>query len=350
MRTSPTVIALLISLATGAQAQPTLNAINDYQPPTTRTYWSGDPAAVPADLAGQSRTWDFTNWSQESTIKQEVLDAANAPEGDAFPEADLAVTLGAVERYYQTGNDGNALYGFKGSQGGQQVQIEYLQPVQPYKRPFAYADVRLDSGRRQYQIEAMGFEFEITGSGTSTTEAIGSGTLQLPDETFESAVLLRNEQNWQDSASTPLGTTVINNQMVSYTWYQPDRAYPLVRLDSLSVESESNFVDNQSSATLTFYKSRSTGIEQEAKPSLAMKAYTSNGQLNLETNASRSQTLELTLRTIHGKPVRQYQASVTPGPQRQTFSLPGVASGIYILRAVPERDDQEPFTRKIRIR
>jgi hypothetical protein len=350
MRTGLILLAFLISAGTGLRAQPTLNAINDYQAPTERTYWSGDPAAVPADLTGQDRSWNFASWSQERTIEQEVLDAASAPNGDAFPDADLAVTLGAVERYYQTGSNGNELVGFKGSQGDQEVQIEYLQPVQAYKRPFAYPDVQQDSGRRQYEVGGMGFTAQVTGSGTSTTEAIGSGTLQLPDETFESAVLLRNEQNWQDSASTPLGTTVINNQMVSYTWYQPDRAYPLVRLDSLSVESESNFVDNQSSATLTFYKSRSTGIEQEGKPSLAMKAYTSNGQLNLETNASRSQTLELTLRTIHGKPVRQYQASVTLGPQRQTFSLPGVASGIYILRAVPERDDRQPFTRKIRIR
>jgi hypothetical protein len=174
--------------------------------------------------------------------------------------------------------------------------------------------------------------------------------LQLPDETFESAVLLRNEQNWQDSASTPLGTTVINNTRISYTWYQPDRAYPLVRLDSLTIESESSFVENQSTATLAFYKSRSTGVEQKANSPLAMKAYTRNGQLSLETNASHSQKLQLTLRTIHGKPLRQYQASLTPGPQRQTFSMPDVASGIYLLHAVPDKSDQEPFTRKIRIR
>ncbi len=350
MRTGLILLAFLISAGTGLRAQPTLNAINDYQAPTERTYWSGDPAAVRDDLTGQDRSWNFTNWSQDSTFKQEVLNAGNAPSGDAFPEADLAVTLGAVERYYQTGSNGNELVGFKGSQGDQEVQIEYLQPVQAYKRPFAYPDVHQDSGRRQYEVGGMGFTAQVTGSGTSITEAIGSGTLQLPDETFESAVLLRNEQNWQDSTSTPLGTTVINNTRISYTWYQPDRAYPLVRLDSLTIESESSFVENQSTATLAFYKSRSTGVEQKANSPLAMKAYTRNGQLSLETNASHSQKLQLTLRTIHGKPVRQYQASLTPGPQRQTFSMPDVASGIYLLHAVPDKSDQEPFTRKIRIR
>lgn len=351
MKQSPILIALLIGVTTGAQAQPTLNALNDYQAPTERTYWSGDPSVVPADLTGEGRIWNFADWSQNSTLKQEVLDPANAPNGDAFPQADLAVTLGAVERYYQTSSNGNELYGFKGSQSGQEVQIEYLQPVQPYKRPFPYSDVQQDDGRRQYQVGAMGFTLDVTGSGTSTTEAIGSGTLQLPDQTYESTVLLRNKQTWQDSASVPFrGTTVINNTMISYTWYQPDRAYPIVRLDSLTLESESSFVENQSTATLAFYKSSPTGVAQQAKSAPAAKAYISNGQLNLKTDADRSQNLQLTLRTIHGKPIRQYQTSVAAGPQRQTFSLPPVASGIYILRAVPERNDQQPFTRKIRIR
>lgn len=341
MRYCLTSLLLLVigPYLTNLMAQPVLSGINDYQLPTQSTYWVVDPDEVAISLGGEEKTWDFTNWPTNSTVKREVVTANQAPKGNEFPKADKAVLAGSIERYIQNQQEGDLLRGYVTEQDGEEILFELLNPVQIYKRPFGYTDEVQSNGRRRYETNGQ----TLIGTGNSSTNAIGWGTLQLPEATYDSVVLLRNEQNWQDTVQGPFNATV-NSEMISYTWYQPDRPYPLIRFDSINVESD---LRNTTTTNLIHYQSESTGLESAVHQSMSVNAYVHQGNLVLQTKAQKPRTLNLRLYTLHGKPVHQYQKAISPGSQQQEMLLPEISPGVYVLKAVPANGNGQPVNQQI---
>ncbi len=199
-----TTILVLATTFNMVKAQTTLNKIHNYEVGNQRTYQSVDPGLIDPQIGGTNQDWDFKNWPEGTSVTQNVLDASEAPESETFPNANIAVQYGENTRYLKKQANGNMVRGFAGQQGGQQLEVTYLQPIRPYKRPFNYSQVHRDTGRRQYEI--MGFTNK--GTGTLRTKAIGSGTLTLPSGTYDSVVLIKSQQNWMDTPSSGFGGVI----------------------------------------------------------------------------------------------------------------------------------------------
>lgn len=336
-----TLLLLLAGVVQVSEAQVTLQQIHNYEAGNQRTYKSVDPGLMDPKPGGANQNWDFSQWPEGSTVTQKVITASQAPEGETFPKADLAVQYGENTRYLKKQNNGNRVRGLVALQGGQKLQITYLKPIRPYKRPFNYREVHRDTGRRQYQI----MSFSYKGTGTMTTKAIGFGTLKLPTATYDSVVLLKNKQSWVDTPSGGIGGNV-NTEMVTYTWYQSGKPHPLLRLDSMEVKSSFR---NSTSANLIYFKQNTTSVEALSKRNFSINAFVSGNQLTVQSRSGTSSNLTLKIYTINGKPVKHYRMNLQSG-QQESLPLPPMASGIYLLKATPQNQPFKPVMEKIHVR
>ena len=334
-----TALMVLATTLNMAEAQSKLNEIHNYEIGSERTYQSVDQGLIDPQPGGANQNWDFTDWPEGTRVSQRVIAASAAPEGASFPNANLAVKYGENTRYLKKQPNGNRILGFAGQQGGQQIEITYLEPIRPYKRPFENSEVYRDTGRRQYEIMSLTYK----GTGFLKTEAIGSGTLKLPSATYDSVVLLRNEQTWNDTPSVPIGG-LISTKMVTYSWYQTGKPQQLLRLDSLKVQSS---VINDTSANLIYFKQQTTSVETPRKKRLGISTYVNGGQLTITSQSASTDNLKLQLYTMSGKPVKQFNANLKSG--RQAFPLPPLAKGVYLLKATPQNQPSKPVLKKIPI-
>jgi hypothetical protein len=331
------LLLMLSGIFQVSEGQVTLQQIHNYEAGNQRTYQSVDPGLMDPQPGGTNQNWDFSDWPEGARVSQQVTSANGAPEGEAFPKANIAVKYGKNTRYLKKEPGGNKIQGFAGRQGGQKIQITYLNPIRPYKRPFNYSEVHRDTGRRQYQIMSLTYK----GTGFLKTEAIGFGTLNLPSATYDSVVLLRNEQTWNDTPSVPIGG-LTSTKMVTYSWYQSGKPQPLLRLDSLKVQSS---VINDTSANLIYFKQPTTSVETPSKKTLGIRAFVNGGQLTITSRSGKANDLRLQLYTMNGKPIKQFRAHLSAG--RQTFPLPPLAKGIYLLKATPKGSPRKPVLKKI---
>lgn len=346
-------ISFLILVATfsinSASGQFAVDSAENYQIGNERQYALGYTDSIQNIQGGADTTWDFTHIGLQDSLKQQILDPDSTENGSEFPDATFVESYTNGNRFFHNRQPGGNLY--TGLKSFQDMLIDFIRPFKVIERPFAYKQTHLDTGRREYTFNS----FTVQGTGHIRSEALGWGTIQLPDTTFDSTLLVYNQQIWQDTGESFLGDVVIDNKTVSYVWFTPDRSYPLLRLDSIKISSS---VTNDTSGTLQYYypskekDSEDTGGGPGArlKPEQPdIDAYYAENQILLEGDLSKSRHILIELSNLKGQRLLRQEKTIAQGTNRTSMPVDHLTPGIYILQMRSADSDQILLNQKVMV-
>lgn len=321
---------LLISLLTVsimAEAQPTLTTMTNYNIGDTAQYLAHDTTGYSPGAVGANVTWDFSSQPVVDSFKFEVVNKNTTTNGNQFPTATFAET---------SSNTGGGLgdifinntateYSMVGIEAGGFVQ-KYVNPQLLITRPFNYNSTLTDTFRATYNY----MSFSISGTGVGTTVADGYGTLILRDSTYTNVLRVRNEYTRNDTiAGIP-----INNQVLvtgnTTLWFDTAHKEPLMRVDSLHINSSFQNVTILTIATIK---------ESNTPPTTAVKslvgnvdninAYTIANSLHLKGNLHVGRVYQLVMYNQMGQIV--LSKSFTAYRNNYSVETPQLSTGIYIV-------------------
>ncbi len=333
---------LILSSGFLLKAQPTLESVENYEIGEERRYAIGYSDTVKTIPKGDSITWNFKDIGKQDSVFQEIIHPDSAEEGDEFPNADFAERYGSENVvFHQKDPKGNNLRGIRSIQD---ILIEFITPFRVISLPFTYNDEYLDTGRREYN--ASGFTFK--GTGWIRTKANGWGTLKLPDTTYKNTLLVYNVQEWNDTSESQFGPN-INSDMITYTWYVGDKKYPLLRIDSIKINS--NLFSDTTASLRYFYPkdTKDTGSGYPLNKPFAenTKVFKRANELIIQGDFSQRHNVRLNLLSLKGEQLRTRLMVFNTGWNKKYLSLHGLKPGMYILNGVNTQNGKPLFRRKI---
>ncbi len=343
---------LIISLQNFAQ--PTLDSAEDYKIGNERQYVAGYPDSINSIKKGANITWDFNNLGKQDSFMQKILLPDSVEDGEQFPNADLVEWYGNGNKVFH--DKGSQVNDYVGLESSRDITIEFIRPVSILERPFTYNDQYLDSGRRQYTFDG----FDVKGSGTSLTQAIAYGTLKLPDTVYNNTLLVRNYQDWRDTVDVPFVTPVVENQVISYSWFTKNSTYPVLRFDTIQFYSDSDQAPDDANDTierLRYYKplpkedpdtSDSTTFIQRKQDIVKDSRIVRKGdQLLIQGRFRRETKLYLSLVTIDGKPLASHRMTFEKGFDQEVVPLNDLSKGFYMVVGRSAQTGEKVLGKKI---
>lgn len=188
------------------QAQVILNSSMAPQPGSLLHFQAFDePTAFTFEKTGENLTWDFRGYASHATDTVEYADPVNTPYPDAFPTANLAVTMTDGIGYIENNTAQELLLGVVGDPGNGVQPMPFYPAMPLFDFPYTYGSTM--NTTTQVRVKMDGASFGIPGTDsvkyhmTLTTNRIvtGWGTLMLPDASYEGTLLEKSETIQVDS-------------------------------------------------------------------------------------------------------------------------------------------------------
>lgn len=208
----------------------------DFKIGTTLTFQNCNGEGVSAGERGMNQTWDFSSLKEKSTeiITEKMVAPEDTPKHKVFPIANL------VEKY----SDGRSVYLFKKKNenlmlgfvgAANDITIKYKKPLLVAKRPIKYGDSIMDTYKTAYSVRGMNFK----GGGTVNLTVDGSGTLILPNGTYQNVLRVKTAQIQNDTIEQYLSVT--ETKTTTYTWFDKNHTSALLKISKI----ESNYFDQK---------------------------------------------------------------------------------------------------------
>lgn len=177
--------------------------------------------------SGKNRVWDFSKLKQKtnSILTEEIVNANKTPYKKDFKEADFAEkNSDGTWVFYKINNNQNFLTGYVDDNS--KMKMMYSDPMLFAKRPVQFSDSITDTFKRTYTVNQM----DMTGSGTITIVADGTGTLILPNGTFENVLRIRIEIIQLD-APVQYASWPSKSIQKTWTWFDNKHTSALLKID-----------------------------------------------------------------------------------------------------------------------
>lgn len=206
-----------IILTTIVFGQPTLtydtHALKDgvHNPMTLCEY-------IEPGIAGADVVWDFSSL----VAKKEFTGHINGAFDNPFAEANTELEEFGTSFFFKIDNVRVLQVGYSSKDG--KSTIEYTEPFEKMKFPFAYSDYSSKDFGGVYKVNGTQVG-EITGDGT--IEADAWGKLILPNNSiYENTLRVKTTKTYK----TQFSSSEQNVEIITYRWYNDLHRYPLLVL------------------------------------------------------------------------------------------------------------------------
>jgi hypothetical protein len=167
-------------------------------------------------LAGTDVVWDFSALVAKKEFTGHINNVLNNPFADANTELEEFGT----SFFFKIDNEQILQVGYKSKNG--KSTIEYTNPFEKMKFPFAYSDYSSKNFGGVYKLDGAQIG-EISGSGS--IEADAWGKLILPNNTtYENVLRVKTTKTY----TTKFSSSEQNVEIITYRWYNNAHRYPLL--------------------------------------------------------------------------------------------------------------------------
>lgn len=272
---------------------------------------------------GTGQTWDYTGLINLATDTLGFGDAAGTPYVSSFPNSTLSGHKPWNTDYSYFHGNSNGFY-VDGIANPTTV-FAYNSPSLYFPIPFSYGSTRLNYAYIQIDTVYLTYNARVRISLFENFEADGTGTIQLPGNTFNNVLRVKETVLTYDSISVDLfGTGSYMpfssgaSQVVNYLYMAPghDPVYVLgIQADSLGTTTTSS----------TYFIASYNGIANtpSVKP---MSVFPNPAAANLNFDLSDlSNASSIRIFNANGKLVRSYDANTANAP----VSVSDLPNGTY---------------------
>jgi hypothetical protein len=222
--------SLFFAQAVLISAQPTIKNAQDFTAGTIIKYQPCETEGVKPGETGAGQTWDFSNLKKSGPITTEkIILPGKTAYADTFPGANL------VEKYsngplvfMDKEADANNMVGYADTKSG--FLMSYPNPMQFAVRPLAFE--MKDEDAFTTAFTTSGYDFE--GTGTSTIDADGYGTLILPDKTYKDVLRVKVTQEQTDILKKYKSAS--ERKTVTYVWFDKEHRSALLKISTTESE------------------------------------------------------------------------------------------------------------------
>ncbi|GIV29240.1 MAG: hypothetical protein KatS3mg028_0306 [Bacteroidia bacterium] len=205
------------SIVIGLNAQ-TLNQ-NTHAPAVgdVYTFQYADPTTLPANLGnpGPGNNFNFSSLTiYPGSQTSQGVTVASTGSASAYPNANVAVSTGTDNTFYDSQSGYLNFYGGSMNLGGYPVTLNYSTPAKLGVYPMSLGTT--SSGTVAGTIFAMGNNGNFVGTSSFTANA--TGTLTVPGGmTYTNVIRVQTQQNMTFTVSFVQGTLTVNQ----YDYYAP---------------------------------------------------------------------------------------------------------------------------------
>lgn len=177
--------------------------------------------------AGKNQVWDFSRIRSKtnSIFKEEIVRTDKTPYKKDFKNSDFAEkNSDGTWVFYKIHQNQNLLMGYADDKA--KMKMIYTEPMLFAKRPIQFGDSITDTFKRTYSVNQM----DLSGTGTITIVADGTGTLILPNGIFENVLRIRIETIQMD-APAQYASWPSKSIQKTWTWFDNKHASALLKID-----------------------------------------------------------------------------------------------------------------------
>jgi len=323
-------IFLAFSLQLAVLAQPTIDQSNTQLVPGP-IYTINVSALQEGGAGGANATWDFSGLvpSAVATVTLVPLDGSGLE--TVMPTATV-ITSNALTNQakgYQATLTGLLYWGVFNSNN--QVLLRYTDANLELALPCTFGTTWSDPSLAEYSVGAT-----VMGSrtGNLTGESDGFGDLIMPFGTITNVLRVHLIENMSDV--TTAGNATVEGSRFQY--YKPGIPAPLVE----TVNNVINTTNGQNLEQFTqWLASDITGMGTALDRSIGMDVFPQPAHGNATITYGAQGKVDFTLLDPSGRVVRRIGGSLrAPGIHQMQLDLAGLSAGIYVLRAITDRQEQ----------
>ena len=217
---------IMAILPIGLMAQPIIKNAENFSVGTVLKFMNCKAENVEPGKSGAKQTWDFSKLETlKDTLTEWMVDPAKTPQGDIFPNSNLAEKYSDGRYVYLENKEKQSfLNGFVEER--KKIFIKYPDPVLIAQRPFIFGKTITDKYSEEFTVNNLDF----VGSGTATLSADAYGTLILPNGKYNNVLRVKIIQSQKDTLTqyNNISTTVSS----SYIWFDETHTSALLKIDA----------------------------------------------------------------------------------------------------------------------
>ena len=288
-------------------------------PSTNITY----PTSILSDTVTQSSQgpWDFSGITTTGMGSVTYQPIANSAFASSYPNATHVKIEGGEQFFLGFETDKFTFHGERSV-----IINSYPTPliIMPY--PFSVGDVHNHS-RTQISFTCTGCPPSMYRNDAVNVQAIGSGTLTMPDNTIHNnATLVVNTRTFNDGQT---GSSKCDLLLKQYQWWVSGYPFPVVQsIEFTAGQFCPPNIDYRQSKFLI--GNPSVGIDEAESSIASIYPNPTNDILNLNFISSESTENKFTIKDATGRVVSQ--GIITPGVKN--INVQNLAKGVYTLTLV----------------
>ncbi len=318
MKKTITFFAINLLLVSLLISQPTLTSTG-VSPIIGDSYNLSSTNYVSPGNSGANQTWDLSSLSTTSTATISVVNTSTTPQGNSFPNANLALSYGnSMFQYVKTSPTALQNMGLSNST----ITMPYSNPEDLLRFPFTYNDTYSDTWATQF----MSGGYMFYRSGTTTITADGYGTLITPAGTYTNTLRISVLQTYQDSAymGMPYLISYTNQQ---YMWYREGLRGHIASLYSLTSSSSSNEGGT--------YVDITVGVDDLSSfnHSVSLSPNPTSDKIKIDFELNENKLIDIQIFNTSGQLVKKVQTNpLSKGLHSLTMDVDELSEGIYFAQ------------------
>ncbi|MEZ5016476.1 MAG: T9SS type A sorting domain-containing protein [Flavipsychrobacter sp.] len=310
-------------------AQPILQNVVNYSVGDSAHYYTCDTIGYSSGGSGASQVWDYSNLNIVDSFVLKVLDKNNAPSGvgSQFAKANIAETSMNADVFVENTATKYSIVGVVAAGTGSGLTvINYTDPQIVLQRSLGYQMTFVDTFSVSYNVSS----FTVTGTGYSTTETDGYGTLKLKSKQYNNVLRARVESVRND---TMQGISPPNNIITTHStmllWFDSMHKEPLMRVDSVRIVSST--FSNKVFTVSMLKETGTTSIGSEQKMLSNINCYGESGILML-SGLTNNKQYSVALYSSLGRKVLEHK--FTANSSTHSIADNNIMPGFYILHII----------------
>lgn len=283
------------------------------------------PTGLSFNSAGPNVTWDFSQLTELSGASISAIDPADAPAGNLFPQANIALKLNdSTYSYCLIDETGFFYLGAQLSFSGYPITMIYSDHRRYIRYPFDYLDTENDLYKGVSSMPPT--EIRVTGDSEVIADAYGS--LILPYGTYHDVLRLTTIDVEIDSIfAQNIFISEISVTRAQFHWYGQNSASPLFSIEIIEGAGPTD--------TVAYYATTGAGIADVTKGPIS--------QLNIYPNPAEDHVMisfessrnEVSTISIVNQLGQLMLSSKTPknniGTINESFDISSLPSGLYFV-------------------
>jgi hypothetical protein len=294
-------------------------------------FYYADPSTLPVNLGnpGTGNTFNFSglNIYTSTSYTSQGVTPASTGSASAYPNANVAVTTGTDNSFYDSQTGYLKYYGGSLTVGGYPIVLNFTSPSTIGIYPMGLGTT--GSSNVNGTINFSGNSGNFTGTTSFTANA--TGTIQVPGATYTNVIRVQSQQNLTFTISFVQGTLNVNQ----YDYYSPSYSnfpnannnWPIITVQQSTISTTIGGTSIQTSVTINgnYQTLNVSNASLPVQNELSIFPNPVKDNFSIITNNSTLQKIQIL--DINGRIIKEVN------PTNRNVDCSALSNGTYIIQA-----------------